>query len=180
MGCIWMPSRSGRRLPVRLHLCHHPLKGQCHLPQQCSYLCVSLTRQLICHCGYKRFPLDNLRKTLEFPKVSETHRADGSRGLLVGSPGSRGAPSPGPQRVGAESWHPHLVHRAERARAQHLDLFELRLLQDPQESLVGGLPTGREGLHKLRTQGGRVSDARSASTPRASGTRVSGGGDPAT
>lgn len=172
MGCIWMPSLSGRRLSVRLRLCHHPLKGQRHLPQQCSYLCVSLTRQLICYRGYKRFLLDNLGKMLEFPKVLETHKADGSRGLLAGSPGWRGAPSPGPQRIGAESWHPHLVHCAERARAQHLDLFELCLLQDPQESLVGGLPTGREGLHKLRTQGGRVSDARSASTPRAPGTRV--------
>lgn len=43
-----------------------------------------------------------------------------------------------------------LVHRSEGSWTENLDPLQLRLLQDAQLSLVGGRPTGGQGLHQLR------------------------------
>lgn len=46
----------------------------------------------------------------------------------------------------------HLVDRSESPRSQDLDPLQLRLLQDPQLSLVGGRSARRQGLHQLAKQ----------------------------
>lgn len=46
----------------------------------------------------------------------------------------------------------HLVDCAKSARTQNLHSLQLRLLQDPQLSLVRGRPAGSQGLHQLTKQ----------------------------
>ena len=84
----------------------------------------------VCHRDSKRFFPTPWEKRWNFPN------SQGRREHSWG-PGSRA------DRTA------HLVHRAERAGAQHLDLFEFRLLQDPQESLVGSFSLGGERLNQV-------------------------------
>ena len=74
---------------------------------------------------------------------------------------------------------PYLIHRAERAGAQHFDLFEFSFLQDPQESLVGSFSTGCKRLHKLEGDKNTETRVPSALTMLESSARRGPAGGPA-
>jgi len=58
----------------------------------------------------------------------------------------------------------YLVDGAEGPGAQHLDLLELCLLEDPQQRLVGRFAARRQGLHQLEEEANKRPDQEIRST----------------